>query len=268
MTTIRDVAKLAGVGVGTASRALTGRGSVSEAARAAVEEAARKLNFRPSLTARSLSTGQTGLIGVLTPQFDGVYFGTAVSAAEREIRAAGRHMVVMSTHSDPNLPWSEALGLESLAERRVDGILHLSTRHSEKELILAAADGPELAIVNRRINALRHICYSVDHYAAGRSVADYLLARGHREFATISGPLDVDDAAERHAGFMDGLAVAGISIDDDLIVQGTFHLESGRSAAERLSASAKSFSALFCGNDLMAISAQAYLRQLASTRKS
>lgn len=261
MTTIRDVAKLAGVGVGTVSRALSQSGPVSKEALIAVENAVRKLNYRPSPTARSLSTGRTGLIGVLVPQFDGAYFGVAIATAERVIRASGHHMVIMSTQSAPGLPWSEALGLESLAHRRVDGILHLSTRHSTKELIMAATEGPELAIVNRKLDTLRDICFSVDHYAAGRSVASFLLARGHSKFATITGPLDVEDALERHSGFMDGLKASGVCVDEDLIVQGSFYLESGRPAAERLVAAKKDFSALFCGNDLMAISAQAYLRQ-------
>lgn len=259
MTTIRDVAKLAGVGVGTASRALSSNGSVSEAAKTAVLQAARKLNFTPSPTARSLSTGKTGLIGVLVPQFDGEYFATAISVAEREIRAAGRHMVVMSASGDAAMPWSDSLGMESLMERRVDGILHLSTRHTERELLLATEKGPHIAIVNRMVRSLSDVCYSADHYAAGRMVADHLLMRGHRKFATISGPLAVDDAYERHRGFIDQLSVAGITIDPDLVAEGDFYMETGRAGAERLFATGKEFTALFCGNDLMAISAQAYL---------
>lgn len=259
MTTIRDVAKLAGVGVGTASRAFSSNGSVSDGARAAVLQAAKKLNFTPSPTARSLSTGRTGLIGVLVPQFDAEYFAIAISVAEREIRAAGRHMVVMSASGDAAMPWSDALGMESLIERRVDGILHLSTRHSERELVLAAEKGPHIAIVNRMVKSLSDVCYSVDHYAAGQMVADYLLKRGHRKFATITGPLAVDDAHERHSGFVDRLSMAGTAIDPDLIAEGDFYMEGGRAGAERLFANGKEFTALFCGNDLMAISAQAYL---------
>ncbi len=255
MATIRDVAKLAGVGVGTASRVISGNGSVSAAARVAVERAARELNFRPSSTARSLSSGKTGLLGVLTPQFAGPYFGMALSVAERELRQAGRHMIVVSAHNDAENNWSDAKGLTSLIDRGVDGILHLSTSHAEKDLILASQLGPALAIINRRVPALADMCFHVDHYAAGRSVAKRMLADGHREFATISGPLSIEDARQRHEGFLDGLSEAGVFMDSALVLEGNFGMTSGRDAADLLLAEGKPFTALFCGNDEMAIAA-------------
>src|SRR5690606_21516076 len=97
MATRHDVAQLARVGVGTASRALSGNGAVARETRIRVHEAAAKLNFRPSSAARALSHKEQGLIGIMTPQFDGLFFGQALNIAEREIRKAGKHLMVASS---------------------------------------------------------------------------------------------------------------------------------------------------------------------------
>ncbi|HYP33234.1 MAG TPA: LacI family DNA-binding transcriptional regulator, partial [Burkholderiaceae bacterium] len=86
MATIKDVAKLAGVGVGTASRVISGKGSFSETAAARVEAAARQLGFRPSAIARALSLQRTGTIGVFVPDFKGPFYGPLLDAIDAELR--------------------------------------------------------------------------------------------------------------------------------------------------------------------------------------
>ena len=90
MATIKDVAKLAGVGVGTASRVISGKGSFSADAAARVEAAARQLEFRPSAIARALSLQSTGTIGIFVPDFKGPFYGPLLDALDAELRLHGR----------------------------------------------------------------------------------------------------------------------------------------------------------------------------------
>src|SRR5687768_9601747 len=93
MATIKDVARLAGVGVGTASRVTSGKGSFSQDAARRVEAAARELGFRPSAIGRALSLRSTGTIGVFVPDFKGPFYGPLLHAIDTELRRNDRHMV-------------------------------------------------------------------------------------------------------------------------------------------------------------------------------
>jgi LacI family transcriptional regulator len=93
MATIKDVARLAGVGLGTASRAISGRGPVSEKALAKVNEAVAALQFRPSNIARALASKTLGMIGIYVPDFAGTFYGEILQTVDGELRAVDRHMV-------------------------------------------------------------------------------------------------------------------------------------------------------------------------------
>ena len=90
----KDVARLAGVGLGTASRVVSGKGSVSPATLAKVRKAIEELDFRPSHAARSLLSGTTKMIGVYIPVLKGTFYTPILQAIDMELRAAGLHMVV------------------------------------------------------------------------------------------------------------------------------------------------------------------------------
>ncbi len=265
MTTIRDVAKLAKVSLSTASRALSGSPAVVASTRLAVEEAARALNFRPSSLGRALSNRQAGLLGVLTPRLGGHYFSTILEAAERTIRAAGKHVIVVSSVDPTDETWGDTEGLAYLTDRDCDGILLLASELSEAELIVLAERFPAIALFNRQIPALAGNCFSADHHGAGRAVAEHLLRRGHRNIATITGPMGTEDARLRHEGFAEVLAEAGIPLDPRLVTEGNYRFESGMPCASALLASGLEFTALFCGSDEMAIAAHSYLARNGKT---
>jgi LacI family transcriptional regulator len=94
MATLKDVAAWAGVSSSTASRAISGRGSLSTHAAARVEEAIRALNYHPSSIGRALASRSIGLVGVFVPMVASPKYGTILQEAERAVRSAGRHLVV------------------------------------------------------------------------------------------------------------------------------------------------------------------------------
>jgi LacI family transcriptional regulator len=259
MATIKDVARLAGVGVGTASRVISGKGSFSEAAAARVEAAARQLGFRPSAIARALSLQSTGTIGVFVPDFKGPFYGPLLDAIDAELRLHDRHMVAANGCGDEDTRQQSLDGARFLIERECDGIILCSNALRDADFAALRDDFANLAIVNRDVKGMKTHCFTVDHRAAGRAAADALLAHGHRRIAVITGPAIAGDNKQRLQGLFDRLGEAGVAPDAVLVEEGDFSAPSGWAACERLVARKPRISALFCANDQMAMGAISFL---------
>lgn len=257
MATIKDVAKLAGVGVGTASRVISGKGSFSEAAAARVEAAARQLGFRPSAIARALSLQSTGTIGVFVPDFKGPFYGPLLDAIDAELRQHDRHMVAANGcgHGDAR---QQALdGIRFLYERECDGVLALSNELTDADFATLFERYPTLVVVNRSTPARPERCFTTDHELGGRLAARALLQKGHREIAIIGGLRSAPDNEQRIAGFLDELARSKVRVPQRRRVDADFSFDGGYAAAEKLLArrARLDYSALFCANDVMAMAA-------------
>lgn len=255
MATIKDVARLAGVGVGTASRVISGRGSASAAAVERVQSAVRQLDFRPSGLARALSSRTLGMIGVFVPDFSGPFFGRILQTVDAELREFDRHMVVANGcgHGDRR---QQALdGTAFLIQRECDGLMLQSNELLDEDLLALYRLQPRLAVLNRVVPTLSAQCFSADHHVGGRLAAQALLSRGHRQIAVISGPDSAPDNEARLAGFHEELAAHGIARAMVQQVEGDFSSESGWRAATQLLDAGRPFTGLFAANDVMAIAA-------------
>jgi len=259
MATIKDVARLAGVGVGTASRAISGNGAVSADALARVNEAVATLNFRPSNVARALSTKTAGMIGIYVPDFAGDFYGPILQTVDRELRAVNRHMVAANGCGWGNAaedPRQQALdGIHFLIERECDGVLVMSNAMEHADFDRLWARMPRLVLLNQSSPGHADQCFSTDHQLAGRLAARALLARGHRDLACIGGPHSAPDNEQRMAGFHDELARHRIKIPKSRQIEGNFTFEGGHAGARSLLKKALTFTALFCANDVMAMAA-------------
>ncbi|WP_077034753.1 LacI family DNA-binding transcriptional regulator [Pelomonas sp. KK5] len=261
MATIKDVARLAGVGVGTASRAISGNGSVSADALARVNEAVAALNFKPSTTARALSTRSAGMIGIYVPDFAGDFYGPILHCVDRELRGASRHMVAANgcgpadiSIDDMEAHRQQALdGIEFLIERQVDGLLVMGDALTDADCDGLWARMPRLVLLNQTSPSNLLHCFSSDHELAGRLAARALLSKGHREIACISGLQYAHDNASRMAGFHAELALHGVKIPKSRQMIGDFSFDGGHAAAKKLLKKGINFSAVFCANDMMAM---------------
>lgn len=253
MTTISDIAKRASVGVGTVSRVLSGKGSVSEKTRLRIMEVMSELNYKPNSVARSLATRQTSSIGVMVPEFHGRYFGRLITAAERTLREDGRNIIVASGAGGAA---GERAAIEHLRGRECDGLLLYSLEIPDDELIALVDDDPRMALINRVVEGIASHCFKTDHHAGGALAARCLLDAGHRRIACITGPHEKADANERQAGFEDCLAEASVDPDDLIKLEGAYDYESGALRMEQIWRDREGdFTALFCGNDEMAVGA-------------
>jgi LacI family transcriptional regulator len=259
MATIKDVAKLAGVGVGTASRVISGKGSFSQDAALRVGSAARQLGFRPSAIARALSLQSTGTIGVFVPDFKGPFYGPLLDAIDAELRLHDRHMVAANGCGDEDTRQQSLDGARFLIERECDGIVLCSNALRDADFAQLRDDFPNIAIVNRDVKGMKSHCFTVDHRAAGRAAADALVQHGHRRIAVITGPAVAGDNKQRLQGLFERLAEAGIGADSVLVEEGDFSASSGWAAAERLVARKPRITAVFCANDQMAMGVLSYL---------
>lgn len=255
MATLKDVAILAGVGMSTASRAISGAGPVSADALARVQAAVEQLNFRPSSIGRSLSAQSLGMIGIFAPSFFGAYYGTILKQTDIELRALRRHVVVATGCGD-GTPRDEAIeAVKFLIGRDCDGIVVLGHDLHDEDLVSLHRMHPKMAFLNRRSPELAEASFCPDHYQGGLLAAKTLLDANHRQLAVISGPPDTSDNKSRVQGFFDELARAGIRRADVLLIESDFSRAGGFDATGQLLAEGKPFTGLFCANDEMAVGA-------------
>jgi LacI family transcriptional regulator len=261
MATIRDVARRAGVGVGTASRVISGRGPVSKEAAERVRAAVEELGFRPSEIARALSSMSAGLVGIYVPDFHGAFFGPFLQTISGELRACHRRMVVANGFGDGDERTQAINGIEFLIQRECDGILVFSNHLLEEDLLALHRKQPRMAIINRQVAGLEAQCFCVDHHAGGILAAQALLANGHRRIAVISGPEAALDNVWRLEGFLAELERHGIARDSVPQIDGRFASEGGWDAARQFREQGIAFTGLFCANDEMATGAMSYLQE-------
>jgi LacI family transcriptional regulator len=212
-----------------------------------------ELNYRPNSVARSLATRQTNTIGLMVPDFHGRYFGRIITAAQRNLQADGRHILVASSIGGVA---EELAAIEHLRASECDGLMVYSRAMSD-EAILAVIDSyPNVAVINRLVEGITEHCFGVDHTYGGVLAARQLLDCGHEAIACITGPIHVADARERQAGFETTLVAAGIPASALIKICGEYNYESGALSMEKLWKTQKGkFTAVFCGNDEMAVGA-------------
>ena len=261
MATLKDVAELAGVGMSTASRAISGKGPVSADAARRVQAAIEALNFRPSSIGRAMATQSLGMIGLFVPTFFGSYYGTILKQTDTELRAVHRHVVV-ATGCGESSPREQALeAVRFLIARDCDGVVVISHDLHDEDLIMLHRMHPRMVFLNRAFEQLPEASFCADHFGGGELAARTLLEYGHREIAVIAGPSTASDNLARLDGFFAELARNGIERADVTLIESDFSPEGGYAAAQTLLETKQPFTGLFCANDTMAVSALARLQQ-------
>lgn len=261
MATIKDVALLAGVGVGTASRVINGKGAVSTATAAKVRQAIEALDFRPSHAARTLLSGSSQMIGVYIPLLKGTFYTPILQTIDTELRSAGLHMVVAFGHGDGDTRQQAIEGVKFLVERGCDGLVVMSNALTKEDIQSIGPKRDMLVALNFQLEGSPEQCFNADHARGGMLAAQALLQMRHRQLAVIAGPLSSPDNVERIAAFMGELGRNGIDTSQVPIHYSDFSPEGGWASVIALMASGHPFTALFCANDEMAVGAMSYFQQ-------
>ncbi|MFJ8825192.1 LacI family DNA-binding transcriptional regulator [Streptomyces sp. NPDC102467] len=245
--TSHDVARLAGVSQPTVSRALRDDPRVSEATRAKVRRAAKALNYVPSEAGRTLSTRSTRRVGVIVTDLTNPFYPHVIAPLHDELRTLGYRMMLITQRSD------EAVAEERLLDQSLDGVV-LATATTDSRLpAQLERRGMPYVFLNRDTGGPDDYASVVDNEGGGRLVAQELVALGHRRIAGIFGAANTTTGRDRELGFRLALADAGVGLAEDRVVRGAFEYDTGYRALPALMAAAEAPSAVFCGNDVVAI---------------
>jgi len=263
MVSIDEVAKLAGVSTATVSRALSGRGHVSAAARDRVRAAADSLGYVVSSRASSLASGRTRNIGVIVPFLDRWFFSTVLSGATSALMRAGYDITLYNITADAAV--RQEVFSTFLRRQRVDAIIAVSIELDDDEtsqlldlgLPVIAIGGP-----NPRLHTL-----TVDDTEVARLATEHLLSLGHRDIAHIGAnpefDLDFHIPTQRRLGFEQALADAGITPTPAFLEPADFTVDGGfRAAKQLLGRPGPRPTAIFAASDEMAIGAILAAREL------
>jgi len=262
--TICDVAKQAGVSIKTVSRVINLEANVSAATRAKVNDAIAALGYRPNLSARSLAGGCSYLIGLIYDNPSASYIGELQRGALQVCSGNGRHLLVVQV--DCQSSDAATVVREAVRSVRMDGVI-ISPPVCDHEGILETLDNLRVPYVRIApdIQLQRSACVRLDDRAAAREMTQQLLRDGHRRIAFIRTRADHAAASHRYEGWCDALAKAGVIPAPDYVADGYNTVASGMQAADRLFGLKQPPTAIFAGNDDMAVGAlmSAYAHNIA-----
>jgi LacI family transcriptional regulator len=251
--TIRDIASAAGFSIATVSRVLNGRPDVSADTREAVLRVVRDQGFTTNRSARALSGGRTGLVGVTLPIVHVEYFSRILWGASEALYEHDMRTVLCPTMHEHE---REATLLERLMHGTTDGALLLLTKESNAELKALRRQGYPFVVLDPRRPLDEGIpAVSAAHGAGAKAATDHLLSLGHKRIGAITGAHGWVASIDRLNGFQAALAGAGALPAPELIAKGNFTSESGYAAALTLLDLPEPPTAIFAFNDEMAVGA-------------
>ncbi|WP_434740617.1 LacI family DNA-binding transcriptional regulator [Micromonospora sp. SH-82] len=258
---IKEVARHAGVSLGTVSNVLNRPNTVAPATRQRVLDAIAELGYVRNDSARQLRAGRSRTVAIVVLDVSNPFFTDVVRGAEQAVEEAGMMLVVCNSGEDGA---RERRHLELLEEQRVRGVLITPVAHGlQPDLERLHRRGIPVVLVDRGSGQASRCSVAVDDVLGGRLAMTHLLDRGHRHVAYAGGPFSIPQVADRHAG-------AAAALDDhpgtaDLRVATTPSLTvaAGRRAAEELLTPPATDrpTAVICANDLIALGVLQHLTE-------
>lgn len=256
-----DVATRAGVGRGTASRALTGSSAVSPELRAAVLKAAEELDYRPNPAARSLRSRRSDSVALVVPETeDRVFTDSFFSGILRGVNAALTDAGMLLVLSIPRTDAQRRQIERHAVDHHVDGVLLISAHDRDPLPAALLAAGVPVVTAGRPTHG-RLLSVDADNRGGAAAATAHLVGSGRRRVATVTGPLDMSAGADRLAGWQDALRQAGRPGGEDLVETADFTEEGGHRAMRDLLARVPDLDAVFVASDLMAAGALEALRE-------
>jgi len=250
---MRDVAALANVSIKTVSRVVNQEPGVSPELVHRVLDAVTLLEYRHNLTASSLRRAdkKTATIGLLLEDVSNPFSAALFRAVAEVARRRGTLVFGGSSDEDPD---RERELLFALASRRVDGLIAVPAGRDHSGLLHEQRFGRPMVFVDRPANQDAD-SVTVDNRVGARRAVRHLAAHGHRRIAFLGDLHTIWTAAERHLGYIEGLAAEGVPLDPGLVRFDVGSIDAGEDAALALLAKAEPPTALFTGQNLITIGA-------------
>jgi LacI family transcriptional regulator len=257
-STMLEVARLAGVSVGTVSAIVNDSHSVRPHLRERVEEAMRVLDYHPNHIARSLKTNRSYTVGMIIPDVTNPFFTDVMRGVEDTARAGGYSVILCNSNEDPA---QERTHVSTLFARRVDGILLAPTDGHAAEDRLTHRRFP-IVFFDRIPTGFRGQAVVAENFEAAYAATRHLIELKHQRIAIITGKLDLRNGIDRLEGYRKAMQEAHLPIYDEYLQRGNFQLESGYECGLRLLRLAHPPTAIFCCNNKMTLGLMRALAEL------
>ncbi|WP_195421439.1 LacI family DNA-binding transcriptional regulator [Faecalicatena contorta] len=246
MSTLKEVAEMAGVSVSTVSYVLSGKKKVRPETLKRIEDAIDALDYCPNLLASSLKTNQSKTIGVVVSDLKNLFFVDILKSMEDELAKAGYCMTVCNADNDGD---KEKKCLRRLLSRNIDGLILISTGNSD----LSNYQKVKLPFICiDRIPGENFFTVRVDHILGGRLATEYLLTKGYKKILYFGNP-EYSFSCERYQGYEEAMKLAGLSDYIKKIDMKTLAAEEAFRLTEELILEKEGFDAVFGGTDYIAI---------------
>lgn len=247
--TIRDVARQSGVSVTTVSRVLNNRLDVSEETSQRVMSVVHDLGYASSLAARGMRSRQTNVIGLIIPEVASHYCQEILRGVNRAIALLDKNLIIYTSGvlERENIAVHERSSVALLNGSIADGVIVVTPTATQ-----FSTDAPLVIIDPNNDNPVYPAIIATNREGALSAVA-YLTSLGHRRIGHISGRQELISSVQRLQGYKDGLAAAGLPVDEDLIEIGDFSTPTAIPCARRLLSLPDRPTAIFASNDMTAI---------------
>jgi LacI family transcriptional regulator len=253
---LKDIAKELGVSVVTVSRALRDRPDIAKDTKARILDRVKRLNYRPNLTARSLVTGRSSLIGLVVPDLIHPFFAEIAKGLSATLREKNYFVLVSSSESDPQLEQDE---IEHMMAHHLDCFVVASCQKDASSLRRIGEAGVPLVLIDRSFQGFACNFVGVDDHKVGELATEHLMDQGCKRIAHIRGPATIVGNS-RTAGYKDALLKRGFAAPSRYIVACGEASDSdgetrGRRAMEEVLTLKPRPDGLFCFNEKVAVGA-------------
>ena len=252
MATIREVAESARVSYATVSHVINNTRLVSQETRERVLEAMAALNYRPNALARSLRQGKSNTIGLVLPDSANPFFAEISRSIEDEAFKKGFSVFLCNTELDTQ---RELLYVDVLSKNQVDGIIFVATGDQADSLDFLLRQNMPVVMIDRDVPNVEVDAVLTDNQLGGFLATHHLTELGHKHIACIAGPSSITPSAERIVGYRRALEEAGLTYDENLVLRGDYHAQSGMEITHSILRMNPRPTAIFTLNDLMALGA-------------
>jgi DNA-binding LacI/PurR family transcriptional regulator len=260
MIRLKDVAARARVSTMTVSNVLNNRLTVSPGRRDRVLQAIKDLKYQPNGIAQSMRTNRTQTVGMIMPDIANPFFPAVVRGAEDKLEKYGYSLIVGNSDSDTT---KEESYYQTLLARRVDGLFLIASATTGAPEYLRRHDFDKVPIVF--IDCFYHDVPAdavlSDNLGGSLSAVNHLFDRGHRRIAIITGPLTLENAKMRIEGYKRSLTLHDVRIENNLIREGEYHVQSGYQQTKALLRLKTPPTALFVSNGPMALGSMRAIRE-------
>ncbi|QJD82098.1 LacI family DNA-binding transcriptional regulator [Cohnella herbarum] len=228
--TIKDVARHAGVGIGSVSRVINNLPGVSKDKRMAVERSVAELGYEPDSLARSLRTQRTQTIAFFVNDISNVAFSTIAKGIHEELEQNGFNLLLYNTGNDK----VKEKVLEAFRIRKFDGMIISFPDEDEQTIKQIMKSNIPFILLDREYQQFQADAVYSDYYNGIRQAVEYLISLGHTDIGFVTSDKDIRPSRESLRGYHDAMKLKGLKVKPDWIKRGTFTVEYGRQAFEEL----------------------------------